>query len=135
MRLQATLLTLLCLMATPLAAVRAGARVEYVDSNREDLCVSFEDFERKAEAIDSADHRGVAGRLIPLGGTLGLLIGGGGATKTERVPFVGLRLSTPRRTIAQRLGEHPAMGREECRPRCGTTRSCRAWGSARPRSG
>jgi len=40
------------------------------------------DFERKAEAIDSADHRGVAGRLIPLGGTLGLLIGGGGASLT-----------------------------------------------------
>lgn len=40
------------------------------------------DFERQAAEIDSADHRGVAGRLIPLDGNLGLLIGGGGASLT-----------------------------------------------------
>ncbi len=40
------------------------------------------DFERRAAAIDSADHRGVAGRLIPFGGSLGVLIGGGGASLT-----------------------------------------------------
>ena len=40
------------------------------------------EFERKAEEIDKADHRGVAGRLIPFGGSLGLLIGGGGASLT-----------------------------------------------------
>lgn len=40
------------------------------------------DFERWAAAIDSADHRGVAGRLIPFGGSLGVLIGGGGASLT-----------------------------------------------------
>ncbi|MFN8457696.1 MAG: ATP-grasp domain-containing protein [Anaerolineae bacterium] len=40
------------------------------------------DFERRAAEIDSADHRGVAGRLIPLEGSLGLLIGGGGASLT-----------------------------------------------------
>lgn len=40
------------------------------------------DFERRAIEIDSADHRGVAGRLVPLGGELGLLIGGGGASLT-----------------------------------------------------
>ena len=40
------------------------------------------DFEREAEAIDRADHRGVAGRLIPFGGSLGVLIGGGGASLT-----------------------------------------------------
>jgi succinyl-CoA synthetase beta subunit/citryl-CoA synthetase large subunit len=40
------------------------------------------DFERQAAAIDSADHRGVAGRLVPFGGNLGLLIGGGGASLT-----------------------------------------------------
>ena len=39
-------------------------------------------FERKAIEIDSADHRGVAGRLVPFGGNLGLLIGGGGASLT-----------------------------------------------------
>lgn len=40
------------------------------------------DFEREAARIDSADHRGVAGRLIPFPGDLGLLIGGGGASLT-----------------------------------------------------
>jgi perosamine synthetase len=44
--------TVLCpsntFMATPLAAINAGARVEFVDCNREDLCVSFDDFEKKA---------------------------------------------------------------------------------------
>jgi len=40
------------------------------------------EFERRAAEIDSADHRGVAGRLVPFGGDLGLLIGGGGASLT-----------------------------------------------------
>lgn len=40
------------------------------------------DFERWAAEIDGADHRGVAGRLIPFEGDLGLLIGGGGASLT-----------------------------------------------------
>ena len=45
--------TVLCpsntFMATPLAAIRAGAEVQFVDCNREDLCMSFADFEAKAE--------------------------------------------------------------------------------------
>ncbi len=50
-------------------------------------------FERKAAEIDSADHRGVAGRLIPFDGDLGLLIGGGGASLTtmDAVLDAGLR--------------------------------------------
>jgi len=40
------------------------------------------DFEREAAKIDSAHHRGVAGRLIPFDGDLGLLIGGGDASLT-----------------------------------------------------
>ncbi len=36
-------------MATPLAIRGAGGRPVFVDCNREDLCMSFEDFERKAE--------------------------------------------------------------------------------------
>ena len=40
------------------------------------------DFERKAAEIDSLDHRGVAGRVIEFDGTLGLVIGGGGASLT-----------------------------------------------------
>lgn len=45
--------TVLCpsntFMATPLVAVHAGAEVQFVDCNREDLCTSFADFEAKAE--------------------------------------------------------------------------------------
>jgi perosamine synthetase len=45
--------TVLCpsntFMATPLAAIRAGAEVQFVDCNREDLCMSFADFEAKAQ--------------------------------------------------------------------------------------
>jgi perosamine synthetase len=47
--------TVLCpsntFMATPLAAIKAGAEVEFVDCNRTDLCMSFEDFEVKAERL------------------------------------------------------------------------------------
>ncbi|UCH20609.1 MAG: hypothetical protein JSU83_19045 [Deltaproteobacteria bacterium] len=39
-------------------------------------------FERKASEIDQLDHRGVAGRVIEFDGTLGLIIGGGGASLT-----------------------------------------------------
>lgn len=51
------------------------------------------EFERRAAEIDSADHRGVAGRLVPFGGNLGLLIGGGGASLTimDAVLDAGLR--------------------------------------------
>ncbi len=45
--------TVLCpsntFMATPLAAIRSGAEVQFVDCNREDLCMSFSDFVRAAE--------------------------------------------------------------------------------------
>jgi dTDP-4-amino-4,6-dideoxygalactose transaminase len=36
-------------MATPLAIKAAGGRPVFVDCNRSDLCMSFEDFEKKAE--------------------------------------------------------------------------------------
>ncbi len=50
-------------MATPLAAIGAGAEVEFVDCNRDDLCMSFEDFERKAER-----HKPRAAILVHIGG-------------------------------------------------------------------
>jgi len=50
-------------MATPLAAIHTGARVEFVDCNREDLCISFADFEAKAER-----HRPKAAFLVHIGG-------------------------------------------------------------------
>jgi dTDP-4-amino-4,6-dideoxygalactose transaminase len=59
--------TVLCpsntFMATPLTAIRAGARVEFVDCNREDLCMSFADFERAAQ-----QHRPKAAFLVHIGG-------------------------------------------------------------------
>jgi dTDP-4-amino-4,6-dideoxygalactose transaminase len=50
-------------MATPLAAINAGAKVEFVDCNRSDLCMSFADFEAKAEK-----HRPRAAFLVHIGG-------------------------------------------------------------------
>jgi dTDP-4-amino-4,6-dideoxygalactose transaminase len=50
-------------MATPLSAVAAGARVEFVDANRDDLCMSFDDFVAKAER-----HRPRAAFVVHIGG-------------------------------------------------------------------
>ncbi len=59
--------TVLCpsntFMATPLAALNAGAQVQFVDCNREDLCMSFADFEAKAERF-----RPRAAFLVHIGG-------------------------------------------------------------------
>jgi perosamine synthetase len=59
--------TVLCpsntFMATALAAIRAGAEVQFVDCNREDLCMSFEDFELRAEL-----HKPKAAILVHIGG-------------------------------------------------------------------
>jgi len=53
------------------------------------------DFEKKATEIDNLDQRGVAGRLIEFEGSLGLIIGGGGASLTAF-------------DAVQRHGGHPA---------------------------
>ena len=50
-------------MATPLAAIHAGANVEFVDCNRDDLCMSFDDLERKVQL-----HRPAAVFLVHIGG-------------------------------------------------------------------
>jgi perosamine synthetase len=59
--------TVLCpsntFMATPLAALHAGARVEFVDCNREDLCMSFADLEAKVDR-----HRPRAVIVVHVGG-------------------------------------------------------------------
>jgi len=61
--------TVLCpsntFMATPLAAVHAGARVEFVDCNREDLCMSYASFQEAAERV-----RPRAAILVHIGGHL-----------------------------------------------------------------
>ena len=59
--------TVLCpsntFMATPLAVKAAGGQVAFVDCNREDLCMSLADLERKV-----ADHRPHAVFLVHIGG-------------------------------------------------------------------
>jgi dTDP-4-amino-4,6-dideoxygalactose transaminase len=59
--------TVLCpsntFMGTPLAIQAAGGRVEFVDCNRHDLCMSFDDFERKAHR-----HKPHAVFLVHIGG-------------------------------------------------------------------
>jgi dTDP-4-amino-4,6-dideoxygalactose transaminase len=52
-------------MATPLAAIHAGASVEFVDCNREDLCMSFASLEAAV-----ARHRPRAVMLVHIGGHL-----------------------------------------------------------------
>jgi dTDP-4-amino-4,6-dideoxygalactose transaminase len=52
-------------MATPLAIVHAGAEPVFVDCNRDDLCVSYDDFVAKAER-----HRPRAAVLVHIGGHL-----------------------------------------------------------------
>jgi perosamine synthetase len=59
--------TVLCpsntFMATPLAALHAGAEVAFVDCNRHDLCMSLADFERKVQR-----HKPRAAFLVHIGG-------------------------------------------------------------------
>src|SRR3954451_14669632 len=59
--------TVLCpsntFMATPLAAVHAGADVRFVDCNRSDLCMSLADFEAKV-----ARYRPRAAIIVHIGG-------------------------------------------------------------------
>jgi perosamine synthetase len=50
-------------MATPLAIIHSGGEPVFVDCNREDLCMSFADFERKAE-----EHKPKAAVLVHIGG-------------------------------------------------------------------
>ncbi len=59
--------TVLCpsntFMATPLAALAAGAQVQFVDCNRDDLCMSFDSFEAAAERFKPK-----AAMLVHIGG-------------------------------------------------------------------
>lgn len=57
------------------------AKIEQ-DDTRVESAKSMTEFERKDAEIDNLDHRGVAGRVIELDGSQGLIIGGGGASLT-----------------------------------------------------
>ena len=50
-------------MATPLSILKAGGNPQFVDCNRNDLCMSFADFEAKAQL-----HRPKAVWLVHIGG-------------------------------------------------------------------
>ncbi len=102
--------TVLCpsntFMATPLAAIRAGADVQFVDCNREDLCMSFADFERAAE-----EFKPRAAFLVHVGGHI--------AFDTER--------------IAQYCAEHDIFLIEDCAHAHGAAwhgRRAGTWGDA-----
>jgi dTDP-4-amino-4,6-dideoxygalactose transaminase len=59
--------TVLCpsntFMASPLTILAAGAKVEFVDCNRDDLCMSFADLERKVH-----QHKPAAVMVVHIGG-------------------------------------------------------------------
>lgn len=65
--------TVLCpsntFMATPYSAIKAGARVEFVDCNRDDLCLSLEDLERKID-----QYRPAAVWIVHIGGHIAFQI-------------------------------------------------------------
>ena len=52
------------------------------DKNRYKARRRTTEFERMAAEVDQLDHRGVAGRVIEFDGSMGLIIGGGGASLT-----------------------------------------------------
>ena len=66
--------TVLCpsntFMATPLSVMKAGGRVEFVDCNRDDLCLSYEDFVAKAERFKPK-----AAWLVHIGGHIAFEVG------------------------------------------------------------
>ena len=97
--------TVLCpsntFMAAPLAAVNAGAKVEFVDCNRTDLCMSFEDFERKA-----LEHRPRAAILVHIGGHIAFDV------RAHR-----RLLPRPRHLPARGLRPRPRRGLERDPPR------------------
>ncbi|MFC1807218.1 DegT/DnrJ/EryC1/StrS family aminotransferase, partial [Candidatus Omnitrophota bacterium] len=66
--------TVLCpsntFMATPLSAIKAGANVEFVDCNKNDLCMSLEDLKEKIDKYNPA-----AVFIVHIGGHIAFEIG------------------------------------------------------------
>ena len=56
-------------MATPLSTLKAGAKVEFVDCNRNDLCLSLEDLKKKAQI-----YRPAAVWVVHIGGHIAFQI-------------------------------------------------------------
>ncbi len=65
--------TVLCpantFMATPMTVIKAGANVEFVDCNRNDLCLSLEDLKKKVE-----QYKPAAVWLVHIGGHIAFQI-------------------------------------------------------------
>lgn len=65
--------TVLCpsntFMATPLSVIRAGGKVEFVDCNKDDLCLSLEDLKNKIE-----EYKPVAVWVVHIGGHIAFQI-------------------------------------------------------------
>jgi len=65
--------TVLCpsntFMATPYSAIKAGAKVEFVDCNKDDLCLSLEDLKRKVH-----QHKPAAVWVVHIGGHIAFQI-------------------------------------------------------------
>lgn len=76
------------------------------DRDRVEALHSSTEFERKAAGIDSLDHRGVAGRVIEFDGSLGLIIGGGGASLTA---FDAVRAHGGRPANYCEIGGNPSV--------------------------
>ena len=92
-------------MATPLAAIRAGAEVQFVDCNRDDLCMSFADFERAAE-----QHKPRAAFLVHIGGHIAFEVEQIAAVlrRERHLPDRGLR-PRPRRAAGTVAGPAPGV--------------------------
>ncbi len=56
-------------MATPLSVIKAGGKVEFVDCNKSDLCMSFEDFKNKVNI-----YKPVAVWVVHIGGHIAFQI-------------------------------------------------------------
>lgn len=56
-------------MATPLSVLKAGGKVEFVDCNKEDFCMSFEDLKQKIN-----EHKPAAVFVVHIGGHIAFQI-------------------------------------------------------------
>ena len=103
--------TVLCpsntFMATPLTAIRAGAEVQFVDSRRDDLCMDFDDFERKV-----AQHKPKAAWLVHIGGHIAFDVAADRRAVRGRgdLPDRGLR-PRPRRRLGRPQAGHVGQRR------------------------
>jgi succinyl-CoA synthetase beta subunit/citryl-CoA synthetase large subunit len=76
------------------------------DESRFEARRKITEFEHQASEIDQLDHRGVAGRVIEFDGSLGLIIGGGGASLTA---FDAVRLHGGKPANYCEIGGNPSV--------------------------